>query len=92
VSSTESADRDGTDPTLHIRNEFAAVSMRRVSYGRGTRLEVTSERTGRVASLDATILEALTALSPEELVSLVGHAVSGDGSGTDEENEQRHRR
>jgi hypothetical protein len=78
VSSTESADREGTDPTLHVRNEFAAVRISRVPHGRGTRLEVTAERTGRTASLDATILEALTLLTPDDLVSLVGHAVDGD--------------
>lgn len=92
MSSTESGARDATDPTLHIRNEFAAVRMRRVPYGRGTRLEVTSERTGRVASLDATILEALTTFSAEDLISLVGHAVSGDGSRTDDEKVERDRR
>jgi hypothetical protein len=64
-----------------VRNEFAAVRLRVVPYGRGTRLEIVSERTGRTAAVDATVMEAMTALTGEELVDLVGTAIGEDPRG-----------
>lgn len=68
---------DETAP-LHVRNEFAAVQIRVLPFGRGTRLEVTSERRGRAVFLDATVMEALTALTGDELVQIVALAVGDD--------------
>ena len=61
--------------TAEIRNEFAAVRLTVRPHGRGTRLEVSSAHLGTSALLDATVLEALTQLSPESLAALVGVAM-----------------
>jgi hypothetical protein len=58
--------------TVEIRNEFAAVRLTVRPFGRGTRLEVTSDQLGTTALLDATVLEALTRLTPEALAALMG--------------------
>jgi hypothetical protein len=54
-----------------IRNEFALVTLRVHSYGRGTRLEVSSPLHGTSSMLDATILEAISRLDRETLAGLV---------------------
>jgi hypothetical protein len=61
--------------SAEIRNEFAAVRLTIRPHGRGTRLEVTSGQLGTSALLDATVLEALTRFSPEQLAELVGVAM-----------------
>jgi hypothetical protein len=61
--------------SAEIRNEFAAVRLTVRPHGRGTRLEVSSPQLGTSAMLDATVLEALTRLSPESLAGLVGVAM-----------------
>jgi hypothetical protein len=54
------------------------VQVRVLPYGRGSRLEVMSERRNRSVFLDATIMEALTALTGEELVQIVALAVGDE--------------
>lgn len=49
-----------------------------VPFGRGSRLRVTSIRTGAVQMVDATVLEAMTAVSSEELVDLVPVAIGDE--------------
>jgi hypothetical protein len=58
-----------------IRNEFAAVRLVVRPYGRGTRLEVSSPQLGTTVLVDATVLEALTRMTPERLADLVGTAM-----------------
>lgn len=58
-----------------IRNEFAAVRLAVRPYGRGTRLEISSPQLGTTALVDATVLEALTRMTPERLADLVGTAM-----------------
>lgn len=61
--------------SAEISNEFAAVRLAVRPFGRGTRLEVRSDRLGTTAMLDATVLEALSRLSQESLAELVGAAM-----------------
>jgi hypothetical protein len=69
--------------SAEIRNEFAAVRLTVRSHGRGTRLEVSSPQLGTSAMLDATVLEALTRLSPELLAGLVGVAMQASDEAVD---------
>lgn len=69
--------------TTEIRNEFAAVRLTVRPHGRGTRLEVGSPQLGTSALLDATVLEALTRLSPEALAELVGVAMQASDESID---------
>ena len=48
------------EPTIIVSNEFAAVSVRKVSTRNGERLEIRSLGHERVIRLDALALEALT--------------------------------
>lgn len=63
---------------IELRNEFTAVILRRVEHGRGHRLAVISCPTGASALLDATVLEALAHLKPEQLASIVSLALTSD--------------
>lgn len=51
-------------PALVIANEFAEVEVRKVAAGNGVRLEIRSNRLGRVVRLDAVQLESLTWQEP----------------------------
>lgn len=70
---------DPADRPLHVRNEFAAVELRVVPYGRGTRLEISSGRLGRSGLIDATVLEALTLLRESQLMQVVAMATDPEG-------------
>jgi hypothetical protein len=78
-----------SDPTgaalesAEIRNEFAAVTLTVRPHGRGTRLEVSAPQLGTTAMLDATVLEALTRFSPEQLAELVGVAMQASDETVD---------
>ena len=74
--------------SAEIRNEFAAVRLTIRPHGRGTRLEVTAGQLGTSALLDATVLEALTRLSPEALAGLVGVAMQASDETVDPTAEQ----
>jgi hypothetical protein len=65
----------GAVEMAEIRNEFAAVRLAVRPHGRGTRLELSCPQLGTSALLDATVLEALTRLSPESLAGIVGVAM-----------------
>jgi len=64
---------------MHVRNEFAAVDLRVVPYGRGTRLEISAGRLGRIGLVDATVLEALTLLRENQLMQVVAMATDPEG-------------
>lgn len=64
----------GGDATFHVRNEFAAVELRVVPHGRGTRLEIKAGRLETSGVIDATVLEALTLLGEAELMRIVAMA------------------
>lgn len=68
---------------IELRNEFTAVILRRLEYGRGHRLAVISCPTGASALLDATVLEALAHLKPEQLASIVSLAMLTSDDETD---------
>lgn len=75
---------DPADARFAVRNEFAAVDLRVVPYGRGTRLEITSGRLESSGRIDATVLEALTVLNEAQLMRIVAMATDPDpDSGTD---------
>lgn len=58
-----------------VRNEFAAVQVCLRRHGRGTRLEISCPQLGTSVVLDATILQALTRLSPESLSQIMPMAM-----------------
>ena len=68
---------------MRIANEFAAVTVRKVVTRAGARLEVSSERTGRVIDIDAVGLEALCLLTPDDISKLVSVNVEGGPSPDD---------
>lgn len=75
-----------SDPqTWRIHNEFAAVTLRPVQHGRGVRLQISAGRVEAVGNIDATVLEALTLLTEDQLAQVVafaadpGNALSADG-------------
>lgn len=57
-----------------IHNEFASVTLSVVTHGRGTRLQIAAGRVEATGLIDATVLEALTLLSEEELAQIVALA------------------
>lgn len=69
-----------------IHNEFASVTLAVVSHGRGTRLRISAGRVESTGLIDATVLEALTLLSEDELAQVValatdpGNVLQGDAS------------
>ena len=65
---------DGTvGEPLTVANEFAEVQVRRVDTRNGSRLLITSPRTGRWISLDALEVEALTRQNTRTLTAMVGN-------------------
>lgn len=58
--------------TITVANEFAEVEVRRVDTRNGSRLLISSPRTGRSISLDALELEALTRQNARTLTAMVG--------------------
>jgi hypothetical protein len=64
--------------SIRIINEFAEAYIRPVAHGNGTRLEVTAPRAGTVSTIDAVILEALAAVTPEELTAILVATVPGN--------------
>lgn len=58
-------------PQLWVANEFASCRLTRVPVGNGHRICIHSERHDRTILLDATALDALTRLSPEQISYLV---------------------
>lgn len=55
-------------PSLRVSNEFALVELSIDEEANGTRLRITSARTGRSAALDPMALEVLTWLPVEEII------------------------
>lgn len=67
-----------------IVSESAAVTVSSYATGNGMRLQLTSERSGDSVLLDATVLDALCSLRPEEAAELVRHRIedpAGDEAG-----------
>ncbi len=58
---------DGQEPTIVVSNEFAAVTVRKVTTRNGERLEIRSMGHDQTIKLDALALEALTWSSPLEV-------------------------
>ncbi len=66
----ERGNRD--DPVLcRVACESAAVLVLAHATGNGLRLKLVSEQSGRQVLLDATVLEALCRLTPEQATELV---------------------
>ncbi|GAB3033219.1 dihydrodiol dehydrogenase [Mycobacterium bourgelatii] len=59
---------------ITIANEFTEVVVRRVDTRNGSRLLITSPRTGQWISLDALEVEALTWQNPRTLAAMVGNS------------------
>ena len=64
---TPPEDQDGHEPTIVVSNEFAAVTVRKVTTRNGERLEIRSMGHDQVIKLDALALEALTWSTPLEV-------------------------
>jgi hypothetical protein len=60
--------------TLTIANEFSDVQVRRVDTRNGSRLLITSPRTGQWISLDALEVEALTRQNARTLTAMVANS------------------
>lgn len=58
---------------ITIANEFTEVTLRRVDTRNGSRLLVTSPKSGQWISLDALEIEALTWQNAATLAAMVGH-------------------
>ena len=58
--------------TLTVANEFTEVTVHRVDTRNGSRLLITSPRTGRWITLDALEVEALTWQNTRTLEAMVG--------------------
>ncbi|MDQ2627131.1 MAG: dihydrodiol dehydrogenase [Actinomycetota bacterium] len=58
--------------TITIANEFTEVTLRRVDTRNGSRLLVTSPKSGQWISLDALEIEALTWQNSYTLAAMVG--------------------
>lgn len=59
--------QDGHEPAIVVSNEFAAVTVRKVTTRNGERLEIRSLGHDQVIKLDALALEALTWSTPLEV-------------------------
>jgi hypothetical protein len=59
--------QDGQEPTIVVSNEFAAVTVRKVTTRNGERLEIRSMGHDQAIKLDALALEALTWSTPLEV-------------------------
>ncbi|WP_370498732.1 dihydrodiol dehydrogenase [Mycobacterium sp. pR1184] len=58
---------------LTVANEFADVVLRRVDTRNGSRLLITSPKSGQWITLDALEVEALTWQNPRTLAAMVGN-------------------
>lgn len=65
-------------PLCRIACESAAVTVALHPTGNGQRLRLVSERTGAQVLLDATVLDALCHLSPQDAVALVRERTESD--------------
>lgn len=69
------AQRPGPTPDttegLWVANEFASCWVSRAQFGNGHRISVHSERRGTTVLLDATALDALSRLSPDQVSQLM---------------------
>ena len=63
------------DEAITIANEFAEVQVRRIDTRNGSRLLITSPRTGQSISLDALEVEALTRQNARTLTAMVGNSI-----------------
>ncbi len=68
-----------------IVSESAAVTVASYATGNGMRLQLTSERSGDSVLLDATVLDALCSLKPDEAAELVRRRVEAPPSSTGDE-------
>jgi hypothetical protein len=59
---------------ITIANEFAEVVVRRVDTRNGSRLLISSPKSGRSISLDALEVEALTRQNARTLAAMVGNS------------------
>jgi hypothetical protein len=59
---------------ITVANEFAEVQVCRVDTRNGSRLLITSPRTGQWISLDALEVEALTRQNPRTLTAMVANS------------------
>jgi hypothetical protein len=59
---------------LTVANEFTEVEVRRVDTRNGSRLLITSPKTGQWISLDALEVEALTWQNTRTLAAMVGNS------------------
>lgn len=59
--------------TITIANEFTEVTLRRVNTRNGSRLLITSPKSGQWISLDALEIEALTWQNTYTLAAMVGN-------------------
>ncbi|MEU7178678.1 hypothetical protein ACWIG3_23405 [Streptomyces celluloflavus] len=73
-SSSEAGHREDV-PLCRVSCESASVAVLLHPTGNGLRLLLVSERTGHRALLDATVLDALCALTPSAATALVRAAV-----------------
>ena len=60
--------------TITVANEFAEVTVRRMDTRNGSRLLISSPRTGRSISLDALEVEALTRQNTRTLTAMVANS------------------
>jgi len=59
--------------TITIANEFTEVTVRRVDTRNGSRLLITSPKSGQWITLDCLEVEALTWQNPRTLAAMVGN-------------------
>ncbi|WP_406816154.1 dihydrodiol dehydrogenase [Mycobacterium sp. M23085] len=59
---------------ISIANEFTEVAVRRVDTRNGSRLLISSPRSGQWITLDALEVEALTWQNPRTLAAMVGNS------------------
>ncbi|MHA7650591.1 dihydrodiol dehydrogenase [Mycobacterium sp. ML4] len=59
---------------ISIANEFTEVVVQRVDTRNGSRLLISSPKTGRSITLDALEVEALTRQNPRTLAAMVGNS------------------
>lgn len=62
---------DRSESSIQLSNEFAFVEVDVVQTGNGHRLRVTSPSKNRSVLIDPFVLEALTAMTPEQMSEFV---------------------
>jgi len=72
VSELENLIARSVGETITVANEFTEVTVRRVDTRNGSRLLITSPKSGQWISLDALEIEALTWQNPYTLAAMVG--------------------